>query len=557
MAFIDTGGNQSSSTYQQGSKFYIILLTIVATLGGLLFGYDTAVVNGAEKSLVEFFIYKTNGSEYLFNANIMTVFSQYKMMMALVLYFVFIVICGQIIRLLGFKKGGVASGVILAGLTVWAISFLGKPLPATTDIMEMKNTADAVKGFVIASALIGCVIGGASAGFISKSFGRRNGLFISGVAFFISAIGAWRPETFNVFGTLDVYSFAIYRIIGGIGVGIASMISPMYIAEIAPASVRGKLVSFNQFAIIFGMLVIYFVNYFIAKQGSEEWLITEGWRLMFLSGAVPAGIFIILLLFVPETPRYLALKGKDEKALKVLNKISGKSNAATILGEIKGTLQEKNAPWLSYGFGVILIGILLSVFQQGVGINVVLYYAGNIFRNMGASTDSSLLQTIVVGAVNLAFTVVAILTVDRFGRKPLMIIGSIGMAISMIALGFTFYLGHVGLLSLAFMLTYTAAFAMSWGPVCWVLLAEIFPNSIRGALSIAVAAQWIANWVVSLTFPMLNDNVWLTEKFHNGFAYWIYGIIGILSALFIIKMVPETKGKTLEEMETVIAPKVK
>lgn len=557
MAFIDTGGNQSSSTYQQGSKFYIILLTIVATLGGLLFGYDTAVVNGAEKSLVEFFIYKTNGSEYLFNANIMTVFSQYKMMMVLVLYFVFIVICGQIIRLLGFKKGGVASGVILAGLTVWAISFLGKPLPAATDIMEMKNTADAVKGFVIASALIGCVIGGASAGFISKSFGRRNGLFISGVAFFISAIGAWRPETFNVFGTLDVYSFAIYRIIGGIGVGIASMISPMYIAEIAPASVRGKLVSFNQFAIIFGMLVIYFVNYFIAKQGSEEWLITEGWRLMFLSGAVPAGIFIILLLFVPETPRYLALKGKDEKALKVLNKISGKSNAATILGEIKGTLQEKNAPWLSYGFGVILIGILLSVFQQGVGINVVLYYAGNIFRNMGASTDSSLLQTIVVGAVNLAFTVVAILTVDRFGRKPLMIIGSIGMAISMIALGFTFYLGHVGLLSLAFMLTYTAAFAMSWGPVCWVLLAEIFPNSIRGALSIAVAAQWIANWVVSLTFPMLNDNVWLTEKFHNGFAYWIYGIIGILSALFIIKMVPETKGKTLEEMETVIAPKVK
>lgn len=557
MAFIDTGGNQSSNSFQQGSKFYIILLTIVATLGGLLFGYDTAVVNGAEKSLVEFFIYKTNGSDYIFNSDIMTVFSQYKLMMTLVLYFVFIVICAQIIRLLGFKKGGIISGVILAGLTVWAISFLGKALPAATNIAEMKNTADAVKGFVIASALIGCVIGGAAAGFISKSFGRKNGLFISGIAFFISAVGAWRPETFNVFGTLDVYSFAIYRIIGGIGVGIASMISPMYIAEIAPANVRGKLVSFNQFAIIFGMLIIYFVNYFIAKQGDEQWLITEGWRLMFLSGAIPAGLFIILLLFVPETPRYLAMKGKDEKALKVLNKISGKSSAGTILNEIKGTLHEKNAPWLSYGFGVILIGILLSVFQQGVGINVVLYYAGNIFRNMGASTDSSLLQTIIVGAVNLAFTVVAILTVDKFGRKPLMIIGSIGMAISMIALGFTFYSGHVGMLSLAFMLTYTAAFAMSWGPVCWVLLAEIFPNSIRGALSIAVAAQWIANWVVSLTFPMLNDNVWLTEKFHNGFAYWIYGIIGILSALFIIKMVPETKGKTLEEMEAVITQKVK
>jgi len=179
----------------------------------------------------------------------------------------------------------------------------------------------------------------------------------------------------------------------------------------------------------------------------------------------------------------------------------------------------------------------------------VLYYAGNIFRDMGASTDSSLLQTIIVGAVNLVFTVVAILTVDKFGRKPLMIIGSIGMAVSMLALGLTFYFNQVGLFALVLMLLYTAAFAMSWGPVCWVLLAEIFPNSIRGALSIAVAAQWIANWVVSLTFPMMNDNVWLTQQFHHGFSYWIYGLMSILSALFIWKLVPETKGKTLEQME--------
>ena len=168
---------------------------------------------------------------------------------------------------------------------------------------------------------------------------------------------------------------------------------------------------------------------------------------------------------------------------------------------------------------------------------------------MGASTDSSLLQTIIVGAVNLAFTIVAILTVDKFGRKPLMIIGSVGMAISMIALGLTFYFNQVGIMALVWMLLYTAAFAMSWGPVCWVLLAEIFPNSIRGAMSIAVAAQWIANWVVSLTFPMMNDNVWLTNKFHHGFAYWIYGLMSVLSAIFMWKMVPETKGKTLEQME--------
>jgi SP family xylose:H+ symportor-like MFS transporter len=243
------------------------------------------------------------------------------------------------------------------------------------------------------------------------------------------------------------------------------------------------------------------------------------------------------------------MKSNDEKALKVLGKISGKDSAPVILKEIKDTIQEKSAPWLSFGFFVIFVGIMLSVFQQFVGINVVLYYAGNIFRNMGSSTDSSLFLTIIVGIVNLSFTVLAIFTVDKFGRKPLMIIGALGMAISMIALGFAFNSGNPGLVALIFMLTYTAAFAMSWGPVTWVLLSEIFPNSIRGAMSIAVAAQWIANWMVSLTFPMMNDNQWLTRLFNHGFSYWIYGVMGILAALFMWKFVPETKGKTLEGME--------
>jgi SP family xylose:H+ symportor-like MFS transporter len=270
---------------------------------------------------------------------------------------------------------------------------------------------------------------------------------------------------------------------------------------------------------------------------------------MFLSGAIPAGLFLILLFFVPETPRYLVMKGKDDRALKVLNKISGSDNAPAILQEIKGTIHEKSAPWLSFGFFVIFVGILLSVFQQFVGINVVLYYAGNIFRNMGASTNSSLLQTIIVGIVNLTFTVLAIMTVDKFGRKPLMIIGALGMAVSMIALGLSFYTHNEGVVALIFMLMYTAFFAMSWGPVTWVLLSEIFPNSIRGAMSIAVAAQWIANWLISLSFPILNDNQWLTKQFNHGFSYWIYGIMGILAALFVWKLVPETKGKTLEEIE--------
>lgn len=507
------------------NKSYIFGITLVATLGGLLFGYDTAVISGAVESLRIFFIEPYN-------------------------------------------------------------------LPL--------DQANALEGFVVSSALIGCILGASFAGWLSQRYGRKPTLIFASILFLLSAIGSSWPELFvGLPGSGDhtfMYSFVAYRILGGIGVGLASMVSPMYIAEIAPADRRGNLVSWNQFAIIFGMLVVYFVNYFIALQGDTVWLHTTGWRWMFASGAIPASLFFILLLFVPESPRFLVMKGKTTEASSILQKLMGREEAAKELADIKESFKEK-APslkpyftfmgaWLaifvvsyglleligntnalelsligsfivslafpirSFGILIIMVGIMLSAFQQFVGINVVLYYAPEIFKTMGANTDVALLQQIIVGSINLSFTVLAIFTVDKFGRRPLMIIGALVMSVSMILLGTTFYTHSVGMGSLICMLVYTAGFAMSWGPVCWVLLSEIFPNSIRSTvMSIAVAGQWVANFMVSWTFPMMDKNQYLTDTFNHGVSYWIYGAMGLLAAFFIWKMVPETKGKTLEEME--------
>ncbi|WP_348771739.1 D-xylose transporter XylE [Maribacter sp. MMG018] len=461
------------------NKGYLIKLTIVATLGGLLFGYDTAVISGTVSSLENFFV-----------------------------------------------------------------------LPFGLNEMD----ANARLGFVVSSALIGCVIGGICGGIISKKLGRKNGLILAALLFLVSAIGSSMPELFiESIGSADhtyIYIFVIYRIIGGIGVGLASMLSPLYIAEIAPAKIRGKLVSLNQFAIIFGMLVVYFVNFYIAKQGDDSWLNSIGWRWMFASETIPATLFLIMLFFVPDTPRSLMLKSKTEKAMEVLTKVNGSKEAKKIFIEIENTVTRHSGKLFSFGIAVITIGTLLSVFQQFVGINVVLYYAPEIFKSMGSGTDTALLQTIIVGSVNLIFTVLAITTVDKYGRKPLMIIGAIGMAISMFALGTTFFSQSIGVGALLFMLIYVASFAMSWGPVCWVLLSEIFPNKIRGrALAVAVAAQWISNYLVSWTFPMMDKNTYLLDKFNHGFAYWIYGSMSLLAIILVWKFVPETKGKTLEEIE--------
>ncbi len=526
---------------ENSPRLYVLSITLVAALGGLLFGYDTAVVSGAVKAIHEFFVVPLT----LNIEEAQSVMTGYRITIFVTVIVVGLAVSGMLIKLFGWKKGVSIS----AGLFIVAAIVMIRQFSASIDVSG--DSANALTGFAVSSALIGCIIGGSVAGFISLSVGRKKGLILSALLFLLSGLGSAFPERLGFMGMQPLLAFIFYRIIGGIGIGLASMLSPMYIAEIAPARIRGRLVSLNQFAIIFGMLVVYFVNWFIARQGDEQWNLTTGWRYMFLSGVIPSLLFLFLLFFIPETPGFLVLKKKHDKALEVLRRIVGEQDSETSLKNIYESHAEKSAPWLSFGGPLIIISILLAAFQQFIGINVVLYYAPRIFQGTGTRLDISLLQTILVGATNLIFTVIAIYNVDRLGRKPLLITGGLIMGIAMAAIGFIFYSGNMGIMALVFILLYIAGFAMSWGPVMWVVLSEIFPNSIRGAMSIATATVWITDLIISWSFPVLNDNIWLTEKFHHGFAYWLYAIICIAAVVFVWKKVPETKGKTLEQIEEI------
>ncbi len=448
---------------QAGSMTYVFLITIIAALGGLLFGYDTGVINGAIGPLKAYFS------------------------------------------------------------------------------LDPKQ-----EGWAMGCALLGCALGAAGAGAISDRFGRKKVLILAAVLFFASAIGTAVPTTLTM--------FILFRLLAGLGIGAASISSPLYIAEITPARIRGRMVSINQFAIVSGISVVFFVNYFIALQGDELWNQAQGWRWMFASGALPALVLFVLLFFVPESPRWLTKQGRESQALDILTRVNGSARAQVELGEIKDTLRHETGSLgqlLQPGMKLVLvIGIVLAVLQQITGINVFLYFGTEIFKKMGSETNAALLQNIIVGVVNLSFTIVAIRTVDRIGRKPLMMIGSAGMGISLLAMGLAAYAQTTGLWMLLFILGYIACFALSVGPVTWVILSEVFPTHIRGrAMAIATICLWVANYLVSQTFPMMDANPWLVNTFHRGFPFWLYGAFCAVLLAFVWAFVPETKGKTLEEIE--------
>lgn len=467
----------------------ILRITIIITLGGLLFGYDTGVINGTQFYFSKYF-----------------------------------------------------------GIT------------------------GAVKGFIVSSALLGALFGALGSGILSKAIGRKHSLIISALLFSISAWGSGMPQILPESTTLMV----VFRIIGGIAIGIASINSPMYIAEIAPADKRGRLVTYYQMAVVIGFFVVFLVTYFIGSNFSEQENINQGWRYMFWSELIPSLLFFTLLFSVPQSPRWLMIKNRNEEAKIVLEKIHGKEKSTEEFVKIKEslTLDENKTKVSIFSkplLTIIIIGTILSVLQQFTGINAVLYYGADIFEQaLGFGKDDILKQQILLASVNLIFTFVAMFTVDKLGRKPLLYIGSIGMLIGFLMMGFTLFFSDYsqtniagmptiskgeGIFSLIGILIFIGSFAMSMGPVVWVLLSEIFPNKIRSiAMSIAVAAQWFANYLVSQSFPMIvesnanqlkmNGGIW-----NNSMPYFIFSIFIASTIFFVWKYIPETKGKTLEEME--------
>lgn len=453
-------------------KGLLILITTAAALGGLLFGYDTGVING---------------TQYFFSK-----------------YF---------------------------------------------------DLDPAMKGWVVGSALLGCGIGALAAGPMTRYLGRKTSLIVAAILFTISAAGSGLPD----FLPQSVTLLVIFRIIGGLGIGLASMAAPTYIAEISPADKRGILVSFYQLAVVTGFFVVFLATYFIGEGNSPEYNIETGWRWMFWSELIPCILFLVLTFFIPRSPRWLVLVGKEEEALQVLRSLHEEELAQVEIEAIKTSLErERKKERISISLlqkpvlMIILIGSALSLFQQFTGINAVLYYGGDIFEKaLGYGQEDVLQQQILLGGVNFLFTFIAMFTVDRLGRKPLILIGSVGMIGGFLLLGGSLYLNKVGIVSLIGVLLFIGSFAMSMGPVTWVMLSEMFPNKIRSiAMSIAVAVQWGGNYIVTQAFPMVAESeVNISGIWNKSLPYVIFSAFILLLIFFTNKYLIETKGRSLEQLE--------
>lgn len=448
----------------------------------------------------------------------------------------------------------IAATAALGGLLFgydWVV--IGGAAPFYEKFFALTNPED--KGWAQSCALIGCLVGALLSGGLSDRFGRKWLLFLAAVLFAVSSVGTGMAGSFN--------AFVIWRIVGGVAIGLASNLSPMYISEISPSGMRGRLVSLNQFTIVIGVLLAQVVNLWVAQQfpgwiggvtdktAALAWNETSGWRWMFGVTAVPSVLFLLGMLIVPESPRWLVKNGHPEKATRILAKIGGDAYARSVLASIQSTLVNETGTKVHFSalfegrtFKILLLGIGLAVFQQWCGINVIFNYAGEIFKSAGYSIDDTLENIAWTGSVNFALTLVAMAVVDKLGRRPLMLIGAAGLAIIYVLIGYCYHHSILGAPVLGLVLGAIGVYAATLAPVTWVVISEIFPNRIRGtAMSISVFFLWLACFILTYTFPILN------AKYGAAVTFWIYAGICIGGFLLVWLRLPETKGKSLEQIE--------
>lgn len=458
------------------------------------------------------------------------------------------------------NMGFIALIVSIATIGGFLFGYDSGVINGTVDGLKTAFNSDSVgTGFNVASMLLGCAAGAFAAGKLSDMFGRRNLLLVAALFFLISAFGS------GIAGSS--VEFVCYRILGGLAVGAASVTAPAYVSEVTPASMRGRLSSIQQIMIIIGLTAAFLSNYLLAASAGAStnafWMGYEAWRWMFWIEMIPATIFLLALLAIPESPRFLVVKGRDAQAEGVLTRLFGSDVAASKVKEIRASLADDHAPKFSDLMDkatgkvrtIVWVGIGLATFQQLVGINIVFYYGAVLWQAVGFSENDALLINILSGSLSIVACLAAIALIDRIGRKPLLIIGSAGMALTLGIMAVAFSSGslvdgqlvlsdNAGTIALISANAYAALFNFSWGPVMWVMLGEMFPNQIRGSgLAVSGLAQWLCNFGITMAFPIMLVSIGLAG------AYGFYAICAAISVIFVYKMVKETRGKELEEME--------